>query len=56
MEQQPETRKTTILLVDDHQIITNGVQTMLSTAGDLELVGSAFDGKTALHMVGMPQA
>jgi two-component system, NarL family, response regulator NreC len=51
MEQQPEKRKTTILLVDDHQIITDGVQTMLSTATDLELIGSSFDGKTALHMV-----
>ena len=41
-----------ILLVDDHQIILDGVKTMIMDESDIDFVGSASSGKRALEMIG----
>ncbi len=41
-----------ILLVDDHQIILDGVKTMITDEADIDFVGSAPSGKRALEMLG----
>jgi DNA-binding NarL/FixJ family response regulator len=42
-------KKITILLVDDHQIIRDGVKTMIDSANDMEWVGCATNGEEALQ-------
>ncbi|MFA6402945.1 MAG: response regulator transcription factor [Salinivirgaceae bacterium] len=44
-------KKIKILLVDDHQIILEGVKTMISDEEDIDFVGCASDGKKALEMI-----
>lgn len=44
-------KKIKILLVDDHQIILEGVKTMISEEEDIDFIGSASNGKKALEMV-----
>ena len=39
-----------VLVVDDHTIVRNGLVQLLATAGDLEVIGSAGDGATAVAM------
>jgi len=40
-----------ILLIDDHQIIRDGLRLLLHNQADLELVGNAFDSETGWQMV-----
>lgn len=40
-----------ILLVDDHEIVREGLRTLLSDEDDLEVVGEAGDGAQALRLV-----
>ncbi len=39
-----------VLLVDDHQIVLNGFRSLLETQPDVEVVGQATDGRTALQL------
>jgi DNA-binding NarL/FixJ family response regulator len=42
---------TTVVLVDDHSIVRQGMSALLSTVDELELVGEAGDGKEAIELV-----
>ena len=42
--------KLRILLVDDHQILREGLRALLSTEDDFELVGEAADGQAAIDL------
>ena len=39
-----------VLVVDDHAIVRSGLERLLGTAEDLELVGQAEDGRAAIAM------
>jgi DNA-binding NarL/FixJ family response regulator len=41
----------TVVVVDDHVIVRNGLQQLLETTGDITMVGSAANGVEALEMV-----
>jgi DNA-binding NarL/FixJ family response regulator len=43
--------KTRILLVDDHAILRDGLRNLLETQQDLDVVGEASDGRTAVERV-----
>ncbi len=43
--------KIRVALVDDHPVVLAGVGALLRTAPEIELVGEAADGKTALRMI-----
>ena len=45
-----------VVLVDDHALMRQGIRTILSAQGDLEIVGEAPDGETALGLVPTLQA
>ncbi|SNY70211.1 response regulator [Paractinoplanes atraurantiacus] len=40
-----------VLIVDDHPAVRRGLRTFLELAGDLEVVGEAADGPTALELI-----
>ena len=40
-----------ILLVDDHKILRDGIRSLLKEYGDMEVVGEAANGRTALTLV-----
>ncbi|MEZ0492597.1 response regulator [Kineococcus sp. TBRC 1896] len=40
-----------VLVVDDHPVVRGGIEALLATAGDLEVVGSAGDGLEAVELV-----
>ena len=40
-----------VVVVDDHQIVRDGVVALLGNLDDIEVVGSAADGRDALHVV-----
>jgi len=42
---------TTILLVDDHRILREGLRSLLEKQSDMEIVGEAGEGRTALRLV-----
>lgn len=42
--------KITVLIVDDHAVVRQGIRTFLETNPDLQVVGSAERGEEALHM------
>jgi DNA-binding NarL/FixJ family response regulator len=42
---------TKILLVDDHQLLREGLRALLEKQEGMEIVGEAGDGRTALHLV-----
>ena len=42
---------TKILLVDDHQILREGLRSLLETQPDMKIVGEAGEGRTALQLV-----
>ncbi len=44
-------RKIRVALVDDHPVVLAGVSALLRTAPEIELVGDAADGKTALRLM-----
>jgi DNA-binding NarL/FixJ family response regulator len=41
-----------VLVVDDHAIVRQGLERLLATAGDVELVGMAADGREAVELAG----
>ncbi len=43
--------KTRILIVDDHDVVLEGVKAALTRYDDMEVVGTASDGRDALHKV-----
>ena len=43
--------KTRILLVDDHKILRDGICSLLKEYDDMEVVGEAADGRTAIRLV-----
>lgn len=43
--------KTRILIVDDHQIVRDGIQRILNDEHDIELIGSVSSGKEALAFI-----
>jgi len=42
---------TRVLLADDHAVLLDGLQLLLATQPDLEVVGTAANGRQALHLV-----
>src|SRR5215469_16594853 len=44
------TEPTTVLLVDDHAIVRQGVRAYLETQPDLQVVGEACSGEEAVHL------
>ncbi|MEB3330264.1 MAG: response regulator transcription factor [Candidatus Sericytochromatia bacterium] len=46
----PTPAPTRILLADDHAVVRTGIAAVLSSVADLELVGEAGDGETALRL------
>src|SRR5690606_5969211 len=49
--QQRGRRMTKVLLVDDHALVRVGFRLVLESAGDLEVVGEASDGRAAFDQV-----
>ena len=43
--------KTTVLLVDDHEVVRAGMQAFLSTQPDLQIIGTASSGAEAVKLV-----
>lgn len=43
--------KTRILLVDDHKILRDGIRSLVKEYDDIEVVGEAADGRTAIRLV-----
>ena len=41
----------TVLIVDDHELVRVGLQTLLATADDIDIVGDAADGQAAIAAV-----
>jgi DNA-binding NarL/FixJ family response regulator len=50
MSEPVTTAPTTVLLVDDHQLLGVGLTNLLHAAGDLVVVGQALDGAQAVEM------
>ncbi len=46
-----DTRKITVLIVDDHQVVRQGLRTFLELHDEVAVVGEAEDGTTAVQMV-----
>jgi DNA-binding NarL/FixJ family response regulator len=44
--------KTTVLLVEDHEVVREGLRALLQTQADIEIVGEAPDGKAAVELAG----
>ena len=44
-------QKTRIHLADDHQILIDGIRTLLNTIPDFEVVGFSLNGETIFHEV-----
>ena len=47
----PEGTKTTVMIVDDHAVVREGIAKLLEHSGDFEVVGLAADGEEAVGMV-----
>jgi two-component system, NarL family, response regulator LiaR len=47
----PEINKITVLIVDDHRVVRQGLRTFLELQEDIEVVGEAEDGLQAVEMV-----
>lgn len=43
--------KINVLIVDDHKLIRDGIQSMLNNTGDMEVIGSASSGEDAINEV-----
>ncbi|HEJ84274.1 MAG TPA: response regulator transcription factor [Desulfobacteraceae bacterium] len=41
-----------VMLVDDHEVMRNGLSTLLGNYGDIDIVGQASDGEEAVRSVG----
>jgi DNA-binding NarL/FixJ family response regulator len=44
-----------VVLVDDHKLVRAGLQSLLEACEDIEVVGSAADGREALELAGRLQ-
>ncbi|MDX1412428.1 MAG: response regulator transcription factor, partial [Nitrospirales bacterium] len=44
-------KKTTVLIADDHPIVRNGVRELIESSPDLKVVGEAEDGVSTIQMV-----
>jgi DNA-binding NarL/FixJ family response regulator len=44
-------KKTKVLIVDDHSVVIEGIKTLLSGEANFEVVGSATDGRQALSLI-----
>src|ERR1051326_1899009 len=42
--------KTTVLLVDDHSIVREGLRALIESQGDIAIIGEASDGSEAAQM------
>jgi DNA-binding NarL/FixJ family response regulator len=42
--------KIKVLLVDDHQVVRQGLRTFLELHDDIEVIGEAADGETAVEL------
>jgi DNA-binding NarL/FixJ family response regulator len=40
-----------VLIVDDHELLRRGIRSVLASHQNIEVVGEAGDGKTAVHLV-----
>ena len=47
----PEGTKTTVMIVDDHAVVREGIAKLLEHSGDFEVVGQAADGEEAVGKV-----
>jgi NarL family two-component system response regulator LiaR len=47
----PDTNKIKVLIVDDHQVVRQGLRTFLELHEDIDVVGEAGDGMAALELV-----
>lgn len=51
-ETRPEEKRIRVVIVDDHQIVRDGLRLILQIEGkDIEMVGDASDGVTALRLI-----
>lgn len=48
----PDATDIRVVVVDDHQIVRDGLTSLLAALDGIEVVGSAADGREALHVVG----
>ena len=48
---EKETNKISVLLVDDHPIVRNGVRSYLETLDDIEVIGEAGSGEEAIEFM-----
>lgn len=51
MSEGQATPRITVLIVDDHQVVRQGLRTFLELQADIEVIGEAGDGLTAVEMV-----
>jgi DNA-binding NarL/FixJ family response regulator len=49
--QRPVPQRTKILIVDDHEVVIEGIKSFLRNKVDFEIVGEALDGNQALELV-----
>src|SRR5689334_9251052 len=42
--------KTTVLLVEDHEVVRSGLRALIQTHSDIEIVAEASDGKAAVEL------
>ena len=47
----PDTNAIRVLITDDHLIVREGLQLILETSDEIEVVGEAEDGREALHLI-----
>jgi len=46
----PKGQKIKVLIVDDHQVVRQGLRTFLNLNDDIQVVGEAGDGETAVEL------
>ena len=44
-------KKIKVLLVDDHQLIIDGLKSLMKNAGEIEIAGTANNGREALRVL-----
>lgn len=49
---EKETRRIKVLIVDDHSVVRDGIQSVLGLQKDIEVIGEAENGKEAIEKVG----
>src|SRR5690348_14964378 len=51
IERKPSEKPIRVLLADDHKLVRAGFRAMLTTLGNVEIVGETGDGREALEMI-----